>query len=387
MLFSCLDNSHISYELFEALPIAKAALVFASDDMPFDPHYDTISELPRDWLNKLCDDETIYLECIASLHEFSFVRPNHRSNGVSLHPLIHEWLLHFCDQTSMSNNLCAVCNLLGAAVPQGKPYVKGLPYSKIEPHVNRWYSLLPHKPNLSKTSVGALLAISEYYVVQGPQERVSLLRYIAYDDAYNRFGHDHRCMAEAGIAIAMVHFEAEEYNEAMHWFKDHREGYIKIRWCDKDIDREETVVFEDLLVTTYLMCCYRATNKLEEAEQASKELAALKAKLEGTALYPVAAWFFFITQDNIDVDEEEGGTAQARIERSFQTSEKLLHDIQNASSWLPVYGSRESAEANLLSVLGQQHLDYGDKLKGQAYLQRALKLKGRLWGIASPITL
>ena len=389
MLFSCLDNSSISYQLFEALPKAKAALVFASDDMPFDPNCHWIPGLPHDWLTKLCHDESIYLKCITSLHELSFVRHNDRSNGVSIHPLIYEWLSHYCDQDEMSitENLCAVCNLLGAAVPQDKPHVKGLPYSKIEPHVTRWYSLLPPDLKLSKASVGALLAISEYYMVQGPQERVSPLRHFAYDSACKRFGDGHRCTAEAGMAIAMVHFEAEEYEMAMHLFEHHRQSYIKISWFEEDFGCGETEDIEDLLVTTYLMFCYRATGKLEKANQASEKLATIKAKLKGTALYPLAAWFFFITQDNTVGDGEEEGVARARMQRSLQTSEDLLHDIQHASTWLPLYGSRENAEANVLSVLGQQHLEYGDKAKGQAYLQRALKLKGQLWGNASTLAL
>ena len=386
MLFSCLDNSSINYQLFEALPEAKAALVFASDDMPFDPDCHWIPGLPKNWLNELCNDESNYLERIASLHELSFVRHNDTSNGISIHPLIHEWLSLYCDQMSMIDNLCAVCNLLGAAVPQDKPYVKGLPYSKIQPHINRWSSLLPPDLKLTRASVGSLLAISEYYLIQGPQDKVAALRQYAYDSALKRFGNDHRCTAEAGMAVAMVHFEAEEYEQAMQWFEKHRQSYIKIRWSEEDLGCG-TEEIEDLLVTTYLMCCYKAIDKLEEADQASKKLADIKTKLEGTALYPLAAWFFFITQDSTVVDGEEEGAAQARIQKSLQTSEQLLYNIQHASTWLPLYGSRNNAEANVLSVLGQQHIEYGDRAKGQDYLKRALKLKGQLWGNASTLAL
>lgn len=398
MLCSCLDNSNISFELFGALVKAKDASRIAHDDPPFSPYYHKIPGLSMDWLSELCEDEDLYLEAISSLHQLSFVRPNERSKSVSIHPLIHEWSLHYYEPSSKEENpskeenLAAACNILGAAVPQTEPYFEGLPIPRIQHHIDRWFSLMPKDIKLGKASIGTILAMSEYDIVRGPLERAYRLREVAYNNAklrFLKFGPDHRCIAEAGIAIAMTHFETQQYEEAIKWYEAHRDGYSKIEWPQSGFDQKENEALANLLITSHLILCYRAAENQEAAQQASDVLYKLKEELKDrkdTMIYPIAAWLYYVLQIavNPSADEEK---SQTRLKESIETSEHLLQTIQGASTWPPSFGSREFAIANLYSVLGGQYIDNGDIEKGQAHLQRAFEMNQQLSGPSAPDTL
>ena len=386
MLFSCFDNSNISFDIFGALIKAKAASRIAPDDLPFSPGYHWIPDLPDEWLSQLCEDEDLYLEAISSLHELSFIRRNETSNGVSIHPLIHEWSLQYYDSMSKEENLAAACNILGAAVPQAEPYFEGLPIARIQHHIERWFSLMPKDIKLQRASIGAILAMSEYDIVRGPLERAYRLRRVAYDNAKSRFRPDHRCIAEAGIAIAMTHFETEEYEEAIKWYQAHRDSYSKIDWPQSGFGHKENENLANLLITSHLILCYRAADKLDEAQKASDVLQGLKEQLRDTMIYPIAAWLYHVLQIAVNPSDEEE-ESQARLEKSIETSEDLLRTIQGASAWPPSFGSRDLAIANLHTVLGTQYMDHGDNGKSQAHLRRAFELNQQLGGPSAPDTL
>lgn len=386
MLFSCLDNSNISFELFGALVKAKEASRIAYDDPPFSPYYHWIPGLSEEWLGELCDDEDLYLDAITSLHQLSFVRHNETLNSVSIHPLIHEWSLQYYDPPSKEENLAAACNILGAAVPQTEPYFEGLPIPRIQHHIDRWFSLMPKDIKLRRASIGTILAMSEYDIVRGPLERAYQLRQVAYDNAMSRFGLDHRCTAEAGIAIAMTHFQTEEYEEAIKWYEAHRDGYSKIDWPQSGFGHKDNESMANLVITSHLVLCYRAADKLDEAQEASEVLHTLKEGLKGTMIYPIAAWLYHVLQIAVN-PSAEGDDPQTRLKESIETSKELLQTIEGALTWPPSFGSRDFAIANLHSVLGAQYIDHGDIEEGQAHLRRAFEMNQQFGGPSAPDTL
>ena len=228
ILCSYFDNSNINYELFQAFSNARSGLLFLLDDLPKDPQLLWIPGLSQTWLTEICEDEDTYLGCVTSLHELSFVRHNDRSDSVSIHPIVHEWSLHYCDTTNTNRILSTACNLLAAMVPQTDPEVQGLAHSQLQPHVDRFYSLLPRDLSYISASINSILAIATYYEAQGPTERASILRNAAYVNAIARFGPDHRCTLEACMSIALAKFEAGQYQEVLNEFKEKEASYCKI---------------------------------------------------------------------------------------------------------------------------------------------------------------
>ena len=232
MLCSCFDNSNIYYELLQAFSSAKTGSLFSLDDFPEDPQLPWIPGLSRTWLSELCTDEDTYLDCVTSLNELSFIRHNGRSDSVCIHPLVQEWTLHYHDTANVNRILSGACNLLAAMVPQTDPEVPGLAHSQIQPHIDRFYSLLPTDLSSVTASINSILAIAAYYEVQGPTDRATFLRDAAYQNALSRFGADHRCTLEAGMSIALDKFGRGQYEEVLDDFKGKEANYCKIDVSD-----------------------------------------------------------------------------------------------------------------------------------------------------------
>ncbi|MCJ1476114.1 hypothetical protein MMC13_004779 [Lambiella insularis] len=385
ILCSCLDNSSISYELFEAFATAKTTLLFLPEDYPTDLKCPWIPQLPPTWLSDLCKDEDNYFSAIASLHELSFVRYNDRSDSVSIHPLIHEWSLHYCDDSSVPCNLAAACNLLAAMIPQSDPEVLGLPHTKVQPHVERWFSLLPEDLILHDSSTNAMLAIAVYYVVQGPVERASLLQNAAYLNAKSKFGTEHRCALEARMTIATAQFDLGDYKEALEGFEEIHKGYCTIDW-EPSLGRKENEALANMVVITHFAICYQRMERIDEARKTIKILEQDTEKLADTAVYPLVSWLYFVLRTAISAGGEDDQNT-IKFEQSIEAGERLLKMIEATDVWPLSFGSRQWTKANMLSVLGSQYTNRGDKAKGEDFLQRALEVYESIEGPSSPDTL
>ena len=232
ILCSHFDNSNICYELLHAFANARSGLLFLPGDLPEDPQLSWISGLSETWLTEICENEDTYLSCVTSLHELSFIRHNDRSDSVSIHPIVHEWSLHYCNTMSMNRILSTACNLVAAMVPQTDPEVLGLAHSQLQPHIDRLYSLLPADLSTISASINSILAIATYYEAQGPTERASILRNAAYINALARFGPDHRCTLEASMSVALAKFEAGQYQDVLNDFKEKEASYCEIDVSD-----------------------------------------------------------------------------------------------------------------------------------------------------------
>ncbi|MCJ1395473.1 hypothetical protein MMC18_008359 [Xylographa bjoerkii] len=387
MLCGCFDNSNIYYELLQAFTNARMGSLFLSDDVPEDPQLVEIPGLSHTWLTKLCEDEEAYLSCMTSLHELSFVRHNDKSDSVSIHPLVHEWLLYFCDTTNMNIIISTACNLLAAMVPQTDPEVVGLAHSQIQPHVDRLYSLLPTDLSSITASINSFLAIATYYDVQGPTERATFLRNAAYKNALSKFGADHRCTLEACMSIALAKFEAGQYEEVLNDFMDKRASYCKIDW-DPSLTRRENEALAGATVMGLFALCYQELYRLEEARAILTILDTLVNELADTIVFPAVSCVYFFVKIVVGALSDEAGEVEREDSgASIESLEHLLKMIENTKIWPQSLGSRISAKATVLSVLGRQCQWSGDNLKGQAYLQKALDLYEELTGASSPETL
>ena len=385
ILCGYLDNSSLNYDLFAASSNAKDTVLFIPEDPPRSPRCSWIADLSDDWLRDICEEEDCYLSCISSLHELSFIRHNDTSDSVSLHPLIHEWSLYYGSSMINQDVLGATCNILAATVPQSDPEVIGLPYSQIQPHADRWYSMLPRDHAITGTTTNSILALSVYYLVQGPVERASVLRKAAYNNAKSRFGARHRCTMEAQITIGVGHFDAGEFKEALEVFEVCRADYSRIDW-EPSLNREENEALANLMTESHLTLCYKKLNRMEEAAVHMRALEALKNDLVGTSVYAIISWLYFVIKTALCIDEEEE-EEQQRIEDSIRAGEDLLRMVEETKIWPPSFGSREWALANMCSVLGTQYISQGEVEKGRAFLKRSLGVYERTQGPSAPDTL
>ncbi|MCJ1404838.1 hypothetical protein MMC11_008064 [Xylographa trunciseda] len=387
MLCSYFDNSNIYYELFQAFAKAREGLLFIPDDFPEDPQLLWIPGLSHTWLTEICENEDTYLSCVKSLHELSFVRHNDRSDSVSFHPLVHEWALHYCDTANMNRILSTTCNLLAAMVPQSDPEVLGLAHSQIQPHVDRFYSLLPSDLSSISASTSSILAIAKYYDVQGPTERASFLRNEAYTNALSKYGAEHRCTLEAGYQIAVAKLDSGDFEGALNDIKEKEVSYCKIDW-DPRFNRRENEALARTTLMSFFAMCYRELNKLEEARHILTTLKELLSELADTSIVTAVSIVYFLMKIVVNIaDDEYNEEEQEGVENSTESLEHLLKMIEDTNIWPPSLGSRVSTSAAVLFVLATKCNWSGDTVKGQAYLQKALDLYEQLNGPSAPETL
>ncbi|MCJ1283148.1 hypothetical protein MMC26_002475 [Xylographa opegraphella] len=387
ILCSYFDNSNIYYELLQAFTKAKSGLLFLQDDLPADPQLFWIPELSQTWLTEICENEDTYLNCITSLHELSFVRHNDRSDSVSIHPIVHEWSLHYGETTNKYRMLSTACNLLAATVPQIDPEVLGLAQSQIQPHVDRLYSLLPADLSYISASINSILAIATYYEAHGPTERAAILRNAAYINALSKFGPDHRCTLEACMSVALAKFEAGKYQEVLDDLQGKEASYCNINW-EPSLSRQENQALASATMMSLFALCKQALGRLEDARGILTALKKLLPKLADTVVFPAVSCVYFFVKIVVPISSDEAEEeCPDDTEDSVESLEHLLEMIENTKIWPQSLGSRVSAQANVLSVLGQQCQWEGDNVKGQTYLQKALNLYERLNGPSSPETL
>ena len=77
------------------------------------PCCEWIPELPKDWLDSVRCDEEGFDEAVRALQELSFVRRNEALDSVTIHPLVHQWLISRNDANSKSRFLAVVANIIG----------------------------------------------------------------------------------------------------------------------------------------------------------------------------------------------------------------------------------------------------------------------------------
>ncbi|MCJ1434207.1 hypothetical protein MMC27_003574 [Xylographa pallens] len=387
ILCSHFDNSNICYELLQAFANARSGLLFLPGDLPEDPQLPWILGLSETWLTEICENEDTYLSCVTSLHELSFIRHNDRSDSISIHPIVHEWSLHYCNTMSMNRILSTACNLVAAMVPQTDPEVLGLAHSEIQPHVDRLYSLLPADLSNISASINSILAIATYYEAQGPTERASILRDAAYINALARFGPDHRCTLEAGMSVAIAKYEAGQYQEVLNDFRGKEASYCEIDW-EPSLSRRENQTLASATIMGLFALCYQGLGRSQEAHDLLTTLRRLLSELEDTIVFPAVSCVYFLVKIGVDLLSNEAEVEERDdTQVSIESLEKLLKMIEDTKIWPPSLGSRVLVQASVLYVLGKQCQWDGDTAKGQAYLQKALDLYEQLNGPSSPETL
>ena len=133
--------------------------------------------------------------------------------------------------------------------------------------------------------------------------------------------------------------------------------------------------------------CYQELNRLEEARGMLPTLQKLMSELAGTIAFSAVSCVYLFVKIVVDISDEVGEDTTTDLKDSTESLEHLLKMIEDTKIWPQSLGSRISAEATVLSVLGKQCEWSGDNSKAQWYLQKALDLYEQLSGPSSPETL
>ena len=379
MLCSCFDNADLSFDLFTALSRAIKERNFESEDLPLNPKCSWISGLPGDWLDTLCADEDSYLRSITSLYEFSFVRQNDRTDGISLHPLVHEWSLNYCDAQGMQDNVAATCNILGANVRPQDQHATKVHYYRVKPHLDRWFGLLGQEKGVPNASVKSITFIAGYCETHGLVDDAILLIAAASRQAEAKFGLFHRITLEAQTAWAVTLMEHGSIKEGMQMVKDYWGPYSRVDWV-LSWSREENKALCDGILTVLLLQTLLSNGRSEEAYTMFGSLDVIRKETseKNLRVSPLITMLYLGLQNLLYRTMEYGEPPEKIV--WVESIEQTLVDLDTIETWPSLLGTTIEIRAMLHDKLARVYPEMKDMEKADLNMRKAVKIYARATG-------
>ena len=168
ILFGYFNNTDIFFDLLsyeESLP---------EECYPQPPplRIEGFDKLSSTWLERLGTDESHYRDAIRSLLAFSFVTHDMALESVTIHPVVHEWVISLSAGACRSSCLQTATHLLAnrhstiwrdgmLASPEGHNVL-----SRMRPHIDRCMSLIDQSCCHKDIIPGDLVLVGTYYLYQ-----------------------------------------------------------------------------------------------------------------------------------------------------------------------------------------------------------------------------
>ena len=197
------------FHLFFSLScIHRIRRTFDDDDPKLE-----LDKLPIADLLEIYKREEVYFEAIGSLHELSFVRQSLEIDDVvSIHPVIHQWSIEHTRQLGCRENLmAAVASMLANAIPRTSFKSRGLPYDRLQPHYDHWYSLCKVEDSLvSRVGCKPFWELIKFRFTQAAHEETIPLVQIAAANALARHGWSHAHTILLQFCLANVYRKSSQ---------------------------------------------------------------------------------------------------------------------------------------------------------------------------------
>ena len=166
------DNTDISWTIFgTCYEVYKTGWQSATLGVPESLSCDWIPELPENWLDSVTRNEAGFEEVIRALHEFSFVRRNEALDSVTIHPLVHEWLISCNDRDSRSRFLILATDTIALNISA----YSNISNSRLTSHADRCLALAEDWLQLATWDTWSLFFFAALYHDQSQPSKARLL--------------------------------------------------------------------------------------------------------------------------------------------------------------------------------------------------------------------
>ena len=365
LLCGYLDNSAISFPLFHASARSRE---FLDDDDPKVLFKDLlIAGLSEAWLDHICEQENAYLDVVGSLHEFSFVRQTLETNDViSIHPLIHQWSMEYARSLGgLKCLMAAVAGMLASAVPRTYTHSSGLPYEQLQPHYDRWHSLLREDNSLaSVVSCKANWELIRFRLSQAAiDENISLLRIAAANAlARHDWPHHHTIVLHLPL-VRTYRLSARTLQEGVDLLEKLTPHALKIGFLPEMSAEDDQAMVESVILYQRLLLCELAgpndvlpihgppedRNLVSSVVRRVEEIA---DRSRGLYVYPYLRWLRFalkrqrLGNNKLVVSDEDVACTQRVLDM-------LEHEILGCHPFAPPPHAIHFYKATLLSRQGE----------------------------------
>jgi len=391
MLWSCFDKSNIFFGLFGCLSQLEASGSGMSiSPGSLNPHT-RIAGLPPTWLDQICADEDEWLAHISALQDFSFIRQNDREESISLHPLIHEWSIRYCELSWVNDNMAATANILGAAILATEGDRVGAVYSSLQSHVDYWYSMLPLRASQSFSQLGAdtaaIFEIAHFYRRRGFTDRYRVLSNDLLSTFITRLGPTHRKTLELRLDILSVLFEESKWEEAIQGVLSLREQILQIRWMPSlTLKENNAFILSSLAWHLSIACC--EVGKMEPLKELLGEIEKLQDDPDVLRVRPSLVFACLWLKYRIATFQEKDGEVAVYDPYPLMEAEiKYLENLDDTTLWPAPPGRQQLTQSHLLRLLGEQYFDQRDLAKAKACLVKSLEIFKGIDGLQNRTTL
>ena len=350
-----------------------------------------IEALPPSWLDRICRDEDAWLACVSVLQDFSFIRQHEREDSISLHPLIHEWSIHFCELSWMNDNLAAAANILGAALLATESNRVGTAASSLRSHIDHWYAI----PCIQRSrpssefgaDTGATFEIAHFYRRQGFFERYRVLSDGILNNFITRLGPTHRKTLELRIDMWAVLLEESRWEEATQALPSVQDEVLKLRWFPSlTLKENNAFVLSSLIWHLPTACC--EVGKMEPLRQLLKDIENLQDDREVSRMRSCLIFARLWLENKINPFQEKDDQAAAYNRTLIEAEIDYLGILNDAALWPSIPGRQiRMNKSQILHLLGEQYFEQGELAKAKASLLESLKIFKEIDGLQGRTTL
>ena len=117
------------------------------------------TNLRPSWLQKILWDVQEFNKVVKVLNDLSFVRWNEESDGFSIHAVIHEWIVSYCDQYTKSQVLAVAARIAGSNFGARSE----IPSQRIQRHADRCIDLVDGNNGFQNWSFYTLFLLGAFY--------------------------------------------------------------------------------------------------------------------------------------------------------------------------------------------------------------------------------
>ena len=171
------------------------------------PLCEWIPELPKDWLDSVRCDEEGFDEIVRALQELSFVRRNEALDSVTIHPLVHQWLISRNDAHSKSRFLAVVARII--ALNLGT--YSNISNSRLTSHADHCLALTENGLQLANWSTESLFFIASLYHDQSQPTKARLF----ITELWYRLKVTHDVWSEENLRMLLHTVTIDIYNDTI----------------------------------------------------------------------------------------------------------------------------------------------------------------------------
>ena len=366
----CLDNSGISWDIF------NAAFIPDSAPLPFSDRAlcDWIPRLSSGWFTTIKADEAQFDEAIELLLRFSFVRRNMESASISIHPVVHKWTLLLYDNETRESLLEMATHMMMCEFIREDPE-RGLLATRVDygtlvrfrPHAEQCISLLGHNLNEAKWALPTLIYLGAYFSDQDIFDVAQPLLELGRRRLDEQLDLETETDILRSVKLRVLIAESAAIDDAdKQQLENLESAWTALR--KYTLPRTQQWSFYDVRVVELLLLHYWAVKQYSKAimvaDQAIEEYKAnslsLSTILHLMFLKGFSLWYSDRIAEALQISQE-----------TIAKVEQLLHDTLENGKSLQDHPTLNGLLTENSSLVGRAHFKLGNLKEGRKYLAQA----------------